>query len=180
MPGFGGLAAPAAALWRAAFTGQGLYWRARYGAQNDGTYGIVPPDTSDPHSTEGVARCSVCWNATLQRAASSECTTCFGTGWTGGFAATQAFSGLIAGGTMRLRMQETGDLLAVDGTWLYCDPTIGLILPQDLIASQTAPGVRYLVGETAQFPGLGGVTYGRVLQLLPLAPDNPLQLVPIP
>lgn len=175
MPGFGGLAGLAAALWRAGFSGQTLVWRPRYGTDALDSYGLSLG--GDPHAPQGVARCPVCWNGTLQRPQSSVCTTCFGTGWTGGFGGGQGIDGLVATGTYTLKMQESGELMAISGVWLRCDPLAGPILPQDLIVDQGVPTTRYLVGEMAQVLGLGGTPYGRILQLEALAPDSPWQLV---
>ena len=181
MPGFGGLATAAAQLWASAFTGQDLLWLPRYGKQPAATYGIAAPYAFDPHAPPSATpNCPVCFSATLQRPQSSVCTTCFGTGFTGGFAAAVSFGGSISTGTYAMRMEETGELVAVTGEWLRCDPTIGPLMPQDLIVDQDAPTVRYLIGEQGQYLGLAGVAYGRLLPVLPQAPDSPWQLVPLP
>jgi len=179
MPGFAGLAGPAAQLWRAAFCGQAITWRARLGTTTPADYGLAAMG-ADPHSTAGAARCPTCYNLTLQRSASTLCPTCYGTGWTGGFAPVQTFLGLVTTGTYQFTMQPGGDVMAVSGVWLRMAPADALLLPQDLIAA-TSDGLttRYLIGETAQFLGLGGQSYGRVLQLFPQAPDSPWQAVPL-
>jgi hypothetical protein len=179
MPGFAGLAGPATALWRAAFSGQTIGWRARLGNTVAAGYGLAATG-ADPHSTAGVARCPTCYNLALQRSASSLCPTCYGVGWTGGFAPIQTLSGLVTTGTYQFTAQPGGDLLAVSGVWLRLAPTDALILPQDLISVTTDDATaRYLVGELSQFLGIGGQTYGRLLQLEALAPDSPWQAAPL-
>lgn len=158
--------------------GQTILWKPRYTAVQVASYGLA--DTNDPHAPQNPSEhCPVCYNATLQRPASSVCTTCYGTGWPGGFAGAVIVPGVVALGRYLMRLEETGELVAVDGEWLYTMPADATILPQDLIQVGGVTTVRYLVGQEGSTPGTLGVPVFRVNQLLPVAPDNPLQHVPL-
>ena len=158
--------------------GAPFLWRARYSLTNAADYGLDSAPL-DLHVPAGVPRCPVCYNTTLQRAASTACTTCYGTGWQGGFAPIQGLQALIAYGTHRLAQEAGGLLLSTDGWWCYSAPDDALLLPQDLLILAANPVVRYLVGEIGNTPGLAGAPAVRVSQVLPLAPDHPLQAVPL-
>ena len=177
MGGFAGVAGPAGLLWQYALT-QPAYWRARYGMVSATAVAEGATATPDPHSPSGIARCPVCFNDTLQRSASSVCTTCYGTGWTGGYANTTAIQTFITQGTFTLKLEESGELVAVTGIWCRHDPAVAL-LPQDVLM---VPGqsTRYLVGELVQRYGVGVIPFAQMVQLLPVATDSPLQHVPIP
>jgi len=158
--------------------GTPLWWKPRLGDRQNAAYGLLQPGQTDLHLA--TVHCPVCWSATLQRPASSDCTTCYGTGWQGGFAAGVLFNGFIATGTVQVQAQETGELLGVNALWLYSTPADAFILPQDLIVARDAPAVRYLAGQLTQTPGPYGGMWVRVTQLETLAPDSPWQLVPVP
>src|SRR6185437_6296198 len=85
-------------------------WRARYSQTTAATYGLASAAV-DLHLPTGVARCPTCYNLTLQRSASTLCPTCYGTGWTGGFAPAQTFLGLVTTGTYQFTMQPGGDVM---------------------------------------------------------------------
>jgi hypothetical protein len=158
--------------------GSAFYWLPRYSTTPNATYGLTWD--ADPHLPTGIARCPRCFNSTLQRPQSSICTICYGTTWTGGFGAGGILTAIATLGTYRLQMQETGELMAVQGEWLYSMAGDALILPQDLIILAQVPSVRYLVGELGNTPGVLTTPIVRINQLLPQAPDSPWQLVPIP
>lgn len=157
---------------------QGVYWRPRYTTVGGAAVVEGASRLPDPHDPSGIARCPVCFNAVSQRSQSGVCTTCYGTTWTGGFAASRGIGALITTGTITLKLQESGDLVAVSGVWCRHDPALP-ILPQDLVWDSDE-GVLYLVGETEQVATAAGVAMLRVIQLLPQAPDSPWQDVPIP
>ena len=154
-----------------------LWWKPRLGTTQSSAYGLLTG--TDPHQPTG-GRCPVCYNTTAQRPQSSVCTTCYGTGWTGGFAAGVSLNGVITTASYQFQMQETGELLSVAGTWLLTNPADGELLPQDLVAVQATPAVRYLVGQLAKDVGVLGMAFARIVQLEPLAPDSPWKAVPIP
>ena len=157
--------------------GTPLLWKPRLSDAVNIDYGLL--SGGDLHSVGATPRCPVCFNATLQRPASTICTTCFGTGWQGGFAATQFLAGIVTTGTLRVRLEETGNLIAVEGVWLGAVPADGLLLPQDLIVQQSNTNVRYLIGEIATYQGFLDTPALRTTQLLPQAPDSPWHGVPL-
>jgi len=158
--------------------GSQFYWLPRFGTTQNAAYGLTW--SPDPHLPVNVARCPKCFSASLQRPQSSVCTTCYGTTWTGGFGVGGTLTAIATLGTYRLQMQESGELMAVQGEWLYSMAGDALILPQDLIVMTQVPTVRYLVGELGNTPGVLITPVVRINQLLPVAPDSPWQLVPVP
>lgn len=157
--------------------GRPLLWRARYTDTPATALGLVPDGATDRHNPVGVARCPVCYNQTLQRPASSVCTTCYGTTYTGGFAATIGLLAVMTTGTYTRYSREVGGLVAFGGTWCLTNPGDAVLLPQDLMLDQ-ATSVRYLVGEEVPYPGILGTPLLRRTQLQALAPDSPWQQVP--
>lgn len=159
--------------------GDQYWWKPRYGADNLTTFGLLTTAT-DPHSVTGVSPCPTCTNATLQLPTSDRCPTCFGTMWTGGFAAGQQILALIALGSHRIQLQEAGAYVAVDGVFLYTMPQDAAVLPLDLIVLKSNPAVRWLVGESVDMPGVSATPIIRVNQVFAQAPDSQWQLPPIP
>ena len=176
MTGLAGLAGPAGAFWLAQL-GQAAFWRPRYTTTATTALAEGATRQPDPHNPTGLAHCPVCFKGdqlTLQRPASTACTTCFGTGWTGGYGGSQAIAVFLTQGTFTLKLGETGELVAVTGVWCRHDPAVPL-LPQDMVQVQGL-ATRYLVGELVQRYGLGAQAFGQMVQVLPLASDDPRAL----
>lgn len=152
-------------------------WKPRYSTTN--FHVLTLADASDPHQPTGITHCTLCWDKTLQRATSAICPQCFGTGWTGGFAAAQPLSFAIQQGAARVSFEQSGQVTAVSKVYAWYGPEDATLLPGDLVAFASLSGDRFLVGEQVQQQAIMSTVYAVCVEFLPLAADNPLQAVPL-
>lgn len=152
-------------------------WYPRLQDSSWQSMGLITPANDDPHDPPGLVRCPQCWDPVQLVATNARCPTCFGTGWTGGYATPRFLRMFITQGNMDVVIQPQGEVVSIAGTWGMYEATTRFLIPGDLVLIERTR-LAMEVGRQERQAGLSTGLLWRSVDLLPLAPDSPLRAIP--